>query len=185
VRDLVVSDVPLPRVIMAFRIPAYTSPDFAVAEVSRAVLGVGRASRFYKRLVRERRVATSVVTYAFPLLTGASMLLVWATGFPETDPDALERALVEELDALVEVAQGEIDRAIALTETDLVRTLERVSERADLLSMFEMYFDDPGRLNDELDRLREVTLDQIRGFVETRLGTDNRAVVTYVPESRA
>jgi predicted Zn-dependent peptidase len=185
VRDLVVSDVPLPRVIMAFRIPAYTSPDFAVAEVSRAVLGVGRASRFYKRLVRERRVATSVVTYAFPLLTGASMLLVWATGFPESDPDALESALAEELDALVEVAQGEIDRAIALTETDLVRTLERVSERADLLSMFEMYFDDPGRLNDELDRLREVTLDQIRGFVETRLGTDNRAVVTYVPESRA
>ena len=184
-RDLVVSDVPLPRVIMAFRIPAYTSPDFAVAEVSRAVLGVGRASRFYRRLVRERRVATSVVTYAFPLLTGASMLLVWATGFPETDPDTLERALAEELDALVEVAQGEIDRAIALTETDLVRTLERVSERADLLSMFELYFDDPGRLNDELDRLREVTLDQIRGFVETRLGTDNRAVVTYVPESRA
>jgi len=184
VRDLVVSDVPLPRVILAFRIPPYSSPDFAVAEVSRAVLGLGRASRLYDRLVRTRRAATSVVTYAFPLLTGASMLLVWATGFPESDPDELEAAVIEELDALAGVEQHEIDRAIALTETDLVRTLERVAERADLLSMFELYFDDPGRINRELDRLRAVSLEEIRRFVAERLGSSNRAVLTYVPEAR-
>jgi len=183
VRDVVVSDVPLPRVIMGFRIPPYTDPGFGVIEVARAVLGMGRASRFYERLVRERRIATSVVTYAFPLLTGASMLLVWATGFPGGDPAALEQAMSEELDALTSVEQSEIDRAIALTETDLVLTLERVAERADLLSMFELYFGEPGRLNSELDRLREVTLDQIRTFAGERLGTDNRAVLTYVPES--
>jgi zinc protease len=183
-RELVVSDVPLPRVIMAFRIPPYSSPDFAVAEVSRAVLGLGRASRLYERLVRERRLATSVVTYAFPLLTGASMLLVWATGFPESDPDALEAAMTEEIDALAAVEQHEVDRAIALTETDLVRMLERVADRADLLSMFELYFADPGRINRELDRLRAVTLDEIRMFVAERLGPSNRAVLTYVPEAR-
>jgi predicted Zn-dependent peptidase len=144
---------------------------------------MGRASRFYERLVRERRVAKSVVTYAFPLLTGASMLLVWATGFPDSDPDALEAAMSEEVDALTSVQQREVDRAIALTETDLVRMLERVAERADLLSMFELYFDDPGRINSELDRLRAVSLDQIRGFVGERLVPTNRAVLTYVPEA--
>lgn len=184
VRDHVVADVPLPRVIMAFRIPPYSSPDFAAVEVGRAVLGMGRASRFYRRLVRERRLATSVVTYAFPLMSGASMLLVWATGFPESDPAELEAAMSEEIDALTTVEQSEIDRAIALTETDLVRALERVAERADVLSMFELHFDDPGRVNSELDRLRDVSLDQIRTFVGERLGPDNRAVLTYVPEAR-
>jgi len=181
VRDHVVADVPLPRVILAFRIPPYSSPDFAVAEVSRALLGSGRASRLYKRLVRERRVAKGVVTYAFPLLTGASMLLVWATGYPGSDPAALEVAMLEELEALEGAQQSEIDRAIALTETDLVRGLERVAERADLLSMFDLYFDDPGRLNRELDRLRAVSLDQIRDFVGERFGADNRAVLVYEP----
>jgi predicted Zn-dependent peptidase len=184
VRDHVVSDVPLPRVIMAFRVPAYSSPDFAVAEVSRALLGMGRASRLYKRLVRERRVAKAVVTYVFPLLTGASMLLVWATGFEGSDPAALERAMIEEIDALAEAHQDEVDRAIALTETDLVRTIEHVAERADLLSMFELYFDDPGRVNTELDRLRAVSVDQIRAFAATLLTDDNRAVLTYEPEAR-
>ncbi|MGB1780063.1 MAG: hypothetical protein ACPHQP_10955, partial [Longimicrobiales bacterium] len=70
-----------------------------------------------------------------------------------------------------------------LTETDLVRALERVADRADLLSMFDLYFDDPGRLNRELDRLRSVTLEDVRAFVDQQFGTDNRAILTYVPEN--
>ena len=182
VRDLVVADVPLPRVIMASRIPPYSSDGFAMAEVVRAVLGMGRASRLYRHLVREQQIAKSVVTYAYPLLTGASMLLMWGTGYPGTDPALLEQAMARELEALIDTRQDEISRAISLIETDLVRTLERVAERADLLSMFDLYFGDPGRLNQELDRLRSVTLDDVRAFVTNQLGPDNRAVLTYVPE---
>ena len=184
VRDQVISEVPLPRVIMAFRIPPYSSPDFAVAEVSRALLGMGRASRLYDGLVRERRIAKSVVSYVYPLLSGASMFLVWGTGYPETDIEELENAMSEEIGGLVDAAQREVDRAIALTETDLVHTLERVAQRADLLSMFELYFDNPARLNTELDRLRDVTVEQIRSFSADMLGTDNRAVLTYEPKGR-
>jgi predicted Zn-dependent peptidase len=133
--------------------------------------------------VRERRIAESVVSYVYPLLSGASMMLVWATGYPETDLGALEAAVSEELEALAGAEASEVDRAIALTETDLVRTLERVAGRADLLSMFELYFADPDRLNHELDRLRGVSVDQIREFAAERLGTDNRAVLTYEPKS--
>jgi len=182
-RDHVVADVPLPRVIMGFRTPSYASADFAVAEVAQSLLGSGRASRLYRRLVRERRIAKGVVTYVYPLLSGASMLLVWATGYPGTDPADLEKAISEELADLANAQQSEIDRAIALVETDLVRSMERVAERADLLSMFDLFFDDPGRLNTELDRLRAVGLDQIHAFTHERLGEDNRAVVVFEPEN--
>ncbi len=180
-RDHVVSDVPLPRVIMGFRAPPYSSDDFAVAEVARSLLGSGRASRLYRRLVRERRIAKGVVTYVYPLLSGAAMFLVWATGYPDGDPEALEAALSEEIAALARAEQAEIDRAIALLETDLVRSLERVAERADLLSMFELYFEDPDRVNRELDRLRAVQPEQVRAFTAERLGDDNRAVVVFEP----
>lgn len=182
VRDEVLADVPLPRVIMGHRIPPYSSPEFAVGQVAEALLGKGRASRFYSRLVRERRVAKSVVVFVYPLLTGASMMLVWATGYPGTKLADLEEAVSDELDALAGANQEEIDRAITLTETDLVRSLERVAERADQLSMFDLYFDDPGRLNTELDRLRAVSLDQVSAFASEYLGGDNRAVVTFQPE---
>ena len=183
VRDHVVADVPLPRVIVAFRIPPYSSDDFAVAEVARGVLGIGRASRLYRRMVRERRIAKDTVSYAFPMLTGASMLLVWATGYPGASHEELEQALLEEIEGLATADAAEVERAIAVTETDVVRAIEGAGERADLLSMFNLYFDDPDRLNHEMDRLRAVTPEQIRAFAETRLGADNRAVVVYEPEA--
>ncbi len=182
VRDHVVSDVPLPRVIVGLRIPPYSEADFTVAEVARAVLGSGRASRLYRRLVREKRVAKDVVSYAFPLMSGASMLLVWVTGYPDSRVGDLESALGAELEGLTDAEGGEVERAVALTGTDLVRSLERVGDRADLLSMFDLYFDDPHRLNRELERLRSVTAEDVSRFAASHLGKDNRAVVSYVPE---
>jgi len=181
-RDRVVTRVPLPRTVVACRIPPYTDSDFHTADVVASILVTGRASRLYHSLVRERKIAKDVVGYAFPLITGGSQLMVWATGYPETDVDRLEEAIVGELDALDSVDDGEVERAVALTDTALVRAVERVEERADLLSMFETIFDDAGRLNSEMERIRAVTAERVRGFAERRLGEDNRAVLSYVPE---
>ncbi len=185
VRERVEDDVPLPRTYLVARIPPYTTDDFYAADVAATVLGTGKASRLYRSLVRERRLAKDVGTFAFPLRTGAAMLLVRATGFADVDPDALEAGLVEELEALAETDPEELDRGVAMNETQIVRGIERVGQRADLLSMFELFFDDPGRLNTEVDRLRAVTVDRLRAFTEEYLGADNRVVVTYVPGGEA
>jgi predicted Zn-dependent peptidase len=51
--------------------------------------------------------------------------------------------------------------------------------------MFDLYFDDPDRLNHEIDRLRAVTVEQIRDFVASQLGSDNRAVLVYEPKRKS
>jgi len=181
VREEVVSDVPLPRVYMACRVPPFTADGFQATEVAATVLGSGRSSRLYRSLVREQRVAKDVLAYVFPLHTSASLLLFWVTGFPGQDPRVLERALVEEVEGLSSVNQKELDRAVAMTETHLMRNIQRVGERADLLSMFDQAFDDPARLNDEVERVRSVDREQVRSFVSDYLGPDNRAFLTYIP----
>ena len=181
VRERVEAEVPLPRVLMAFRIPPYTDSRFFAAEVASAVLGTGRASRLYRSLVRERREAKDVTSMAFPLTTGAGMLLLWATGFPDGDPTVLEAALSREVEALATVRDEEIERAVAVTETRLIREIEQVGQRADLLSMFDQLFDDPGRINSEIERMRGVSPQDVSAFAGDFLGTNNRAVLTYVP----
>lgn len=109
------------------------------------------------------------------------MLLTWATGFPDGDPGEIEAALVGEIEGLASVTDREIERAVALTETALIRQIEQVGQRADLVSMFDQLFDDPERLNGELERLRAVTPADVSEFVARFLGADNRAVLTYVP----
>ena len=71
---------------------------------------------------------------------------------------------------------------LRLAETRLVRDVQQVGERADLLSMFQLYFGDAGRLNEEIDRLRSVTPEAIRSFAEDYMRPDNRAILTYLPK---
>ena len=181
VRDRVRARVPLPRVLIAFRVPTFLDPRFHAVEVAGAVLGAGRASRLYRTLVRERRVAKDVASFVYPLITGSSMMVIWATGYPGADPAALEAALVAQVEGLASATEAEVARAVALTDTRFVRMLEQVSERADLLSMFTFLFDDPDRLNREMELIRAVTGEDVRAVAERWLGPDNRAVLAYEP----
>jgi predicted Zn-dependent peptidase len=185
VHERVTAAVPLPRVYLGARVPPFTDEEFYAADVAASILADGRASRLYRRLVREERIARDVVAVALPLVTGRSLFLCWATGFPGEDAEVLERALVREVDALAEVGGEEVERAVALSETSLVRRVEQLSSRADLLSMYQLLFDDAARVNTEVDRLRAVTPTDIRRLVETILVAENRALLTYLPEGES
>jgi predicted Zn-dependent peptidase len=182
VRAVVEQDISLPRVYRAHRIPPYGHDDWYAAAVAAHVLGVGRAARLNRRLVRERRLAQDVVAYAFPITVGAAMLVLWATARPDIDPEALEAALEEEIAALADVGDEEVTRAIRLLEASQLDELQKVDERADQLSMFTCLFDDPDRINTELDRIRAVTAEDVRRIAARHLGGDHAATILYVPE---
>ena len=80
------------------------------------------------------------------------------------------------------MGDDEVARALALGETRFLARLEGAGGRADLLSMFEMMTGDAANLNRELERLRAVTPEDIRAFARDRLGPDNRAILTYLPQ---
>ena len=113
------------------------------------------------------------------------MLLIWATALPGQDPAELEQRLSTELERMAAVDAAEAARAVTLTETRFVRGIEQAGERADLLSMYDQLFDDPTRVNREIDRLKAVTTAEIETFASEYLGEDNRAVLTYLPEEPA
>ncbi|HSG48247.1 MAG TPA: pitrilysin family protein [Longimicrobiales bacterium] len=184
VTEVVEADVPLPRVMMAYRVPAFTDPRFPALDVAAAVLGSGRASRLYRSLVRTG-VARDAFAYPFPLVTGASFLLVGATGFPDTDPLALADAVRGELATLTEVHPAEVERGLALEEARLVRALEQMGERADRISMSTMLFDRPERVNQEVDELRAVTLEDVQAAASDYLVDQPHATLAYQPRTAA
>jgi zinc protease len=186
-RQQVESEVALPRVYLAFRIPPYGADGFYPADVAANLLATGKSSRLYRSLVRERRVAQDVVAFAFPVVTGAAMLVLWVTASPGTDPAELEAMLWAELEAIGrgEAAEEEVRRAVTGVESRQLVSLQQVGERADQLSMFTTLFDDPGRINTELDRYRAVAADDVRRFALEFLRHDNSATLVYLPRDAA
>ena len=180
----VTADVPLPRVMMGFRIPPATAPEAPAIDLASQALGSGRASRLYRNLVRTGRMRDAF-SYAFPLTAGGSMLMAGGTGFPDSDPADMERLLVEQLSGLADITQPELDRALALEEARVAQSMEHLGTRADRISANTMIFDRPERITEELEELRAVTLDQIRSVGSRYLATPNRAVLAYRPGGAA
>ncbi|CAN5852333.1 pitrilysin family protein [soil metagenome] len=181
VRETVSSEVALPRVYLAFRIPPYGDHGFFPADVAANLLATGKSSRLYRALVREQRLAQSVVAFAFPIVTGAAMLVVWATANPGVEPSDLEAALWTEIESLSHADAGEIARAVTGIEARQLIALQRVGERADQLSMFATLFDDPGKINSELDTYRAVAPRDVQSFAREHLSPDAAVVLTYLP----
>jgi predicted Zn-dependent peptidase len=182
-REVVPDDVMLPRLFLAFRSPVFGSAAYYAASVAGAILGLRKGSRLHRALVREQQVAAEAQAFTYDLTKGSDLLVVDVTGRPETSSDVLETAVNAEIDRLLHegVAQAEVDRAVALIETDLIVALQSAGDRADRLSMFTTYFNDPQLVNVQADRYRAVTAGQVNAFVRERLVPENRATLLYVP----
>jgi zinc protease len=185
VRDTVAQDISLARVYLGYRSPRYGTDDFYASFVASYILATGRAALLYRTLVRERQLAQDVIAYAFPVVVGASMFVIWATARPEVDIDVLEEATRTTVESLAQVDDADVLRALAMIEARHLADLQTVDERADQLSMYTTLFDDPDRINTELERIRAVTADDVRRFAAQYLRADNRAVLRYVPRAEA
>jgi zinc protease len=184
-REIVEDEVPLPRIYLGLRAPAWGDPAFDALEVAAQILAGGKASRTYHRLVREERIAQDVSASGVPLVGGGSMFAVVATASPGVDVERVEAALWEEMERMTRepVSEDELGRALALLETGELAALQHVEERADRLSMYATLFDDPGRINEQLGRYLAVDAAAIQGAAGAVFQANNRAFVTYMPRS--
>jgi len=186
-REVVEDDVVAPRLFLAFRVPAAGSAGWYAASLMGAVLGTGDGSRLARALVREQRIASAATAYTFDLAKGSDLLVCDVTAHPGVTADALEAAVLAEIDRVRRpdapdaVQEAERERALALLETSWVTALQSAGARADKLSQFATYFDDPARVNEEPARHAAVRVADLAAFAAASLGPDNRAALLYVP----
>ena len=175
--------VPARALMAAYRMPRDGTRDCDAAELALTVLAEGMSSRLYNRLVRRDRTA---VTAGFGLvrLAGAPSLAwldVKASG--DAEIPQIEAAIDEELARLRAEAPGaeEMERAQALVERQWLDRLGTVAGRADELCRSALLFGDPQLAFTAVNRILDVTAEEVRAVAAARLRPDNRAVLVYEP----
>jgi zinc protease len=183
-RQVLEDDVRLPRVYIAFRTPPYGQRAWYAADLLAGVLSGGKSSVLYRDLVYERQMAQDVGAYISPYEV-ASTFLVMATARPGVEPAALEAALLEHLEraGAASPSPEDFDRSRNRMLTEHFSGLQKLDNRADLLSLFTTYFDDPGGVEREADRYREIEPDELRALAAERFTASERVVVTVVPRN--
>jgi zinc protease len=185
-RRRVVGDrVELPRVYMAWLTPPIFKPGDADAAMTAEVLGGGRASRLYKKLVYEKQIAQDVSVRQESLILG-SQFRIQATARPGHTAEELETAIADELQQLTVRPPDakEIERARNGIEVRLIQRLEALGGFggvADRLNLYNHYLGTPDYLRKDIERHRAVTADSLVAFVRDQLQPSARAVVHAVP----
>ncbi len=181
-RRVVPSRVELPRVYMAWHTPPVYGPVDAVADVAANVLGGGRASRLYKRLVYEKQLAQDVSVFQYSLQLG-SIFWVQATARPGHTAEDLEKAIDDEIAAFRARPPdpSELEQARNRIETSMIGSLESISGLADRLNAYNHYLGTPDYLQQDVVRYRSVTTGAVHTFARDYLQPNARVVVHAVP----
>ncbi|MBD3333939.1 MAG: insulinase family protein [Candidatus Eisenbacteria bacterium] len=178
-RRVILEEDAQPVVMIAYHIPARSHPDWYAYEMLADILGSGRTSRLYEKLVKEDKLATRMwVSTGQPGEKYPNLLGITATASEETDPFVLEEAIHAEVRRLFEegVRQDELDKVRSRVKADFVRRLRSNWGLAIQLAINETRMGDWREMFRELDRIGEVTTDDIHRVARETLKKSNRTV---------
>ncbi|MFE2180241.1 M16 family metallopeptidase [Streptomyces sp. NPDC059455] len=182
-REVVEEEVPARALMAAYRLPHDGTRESDAADLALTVLGGGESSRLHNRLVRHDRTAVAA-GFGLLRLSGApslGWLDVKASGGVEVP--AIEAAVDAELARFAEEGPTpqEMERAQAQIEREWLDRLATVGGRADELCRYAVLFGDPQLALTAVERVLDISPEEVRAVAAARLRPDNRAVLVYEP----
>jgi len=181
-RVQVTDRVELPRLTLAWHTPAMYQSGDADLDVVSHILGGGKASRLYKKLVYERQLAQSVEVVQSSLSLG-SVFAVETLARPGKSLDEIEALIDAELNELAArpPSAEEVQRARTTIQTQLFARMEKMGTLADLINHYNQMAGDPDFIGKDLARYQAVTPETVRAAAAQYLGKNARVVVQATP----
>lgn len=170
------------KVTIGFRAPKLAESDHLVAQVLSEVLSGGRASRLYRKLVRELELASEVRVFVTPF-SDPGLLEFYASGREGVPAERLIAVLEQELAALREtgVQQEELNRAQARFELGLLHGLETADGKANTIGFYDCLLQQPAAAFDRLVASSRVTPDEVLAFARRYLNPHQGTTVIVRP----
>ncbi|MEO8747166.1 MAG: pitrilysin family protein [Rhodanobacter sp.] len=173
-----------PRIIRTWVVPQLGSDDAVELDLAASVLGGGKTSRLYQRLVYQDKLADDVSAsmHAFAL---AGQFQIHADVKDAVDPSTVKAAIDDELKKFMTEGptQDELDRARMTDRGYFTRGLEKVGGfggKAVILAEGQVYRGDPGAYRKDLERSEAATVASVRNAADKWLSLGDYAL-TVLP----
>lgn len=142
----------------AWAVPGFGSEDRSLLDVVAATLGGGQTSPLYRKLVAEHGLATNVSASLIPNQI-ASVFVVSVSVRDGIDPAQAEQGLDEVMEKFLTdgPSQAELDKNKNNIQTALIRGMESVQLKGELLAEGELYMGDADFVNVDIERTRSAS----------------------------
>jgi zinc protease len=165
-RDSVQDRVPQARLYRVWNVPQADSPEEALLDLAAQILGQGKTSRLYKRLVYKDQVATgATATDNNSEIAGQFFLTL--TAKPGGDLKTVEAAADQELQNFLKNGPTEAELQLAKTQTygQYARIMERIGGfggKSDILAKCQTFTGNPDCYKEYLKRIQAATPASVR-----------------------
>jgi len=167
-----------PTVMIGFHKPAINTPDDYVFDVINMILGSGRTSRFYKKLVIETQIASDIGAFDAPGSRYPNLFVISANPRAPHTVTELENAIQGELDLLktTAVAERDLQRILNKIEYEEARRMGTNGGLARNLTEYEATTGSWRYMSEHRGRIARVTPADIQRVAGTYFTRENRSV---------
>jgi len=178
-RRVTLEDPAQPFVLIGYHKPGINHPDDAVFDAITDIVGMGRTSRLYRSLVKEKKIA--VVASGFQGLPGnkyPGLFLFYAMPARGHTHQECEQAIYEEIEKLKTelVTPEDLAKAKTRARAGLIRQLDSNSGLAAQITFYEVVTGDWRNLFKQLDKIERVTAEDIQRVAKEYFTKKNRSV---------
>jgi len=175
----------LTQVIFAWHSPAGYGEGDAELEILADALSREGPGRLYKALVYDHPLAQSVrAAQDGKTFSGVFEIAVTLRG--ETRVEDVKQIVLDEVARVSQelLADKEIHRVIAAREAGVIRRLETVFGRSQVLQDYNHYLGDPDKISWDLERYRTTTAERIRATAAKYLSPGHVVTVITAPQAK-
>jgi len=175
--------VELPKLIVIWPSPQGFAPGDAECDLLSSVMGRGKASRLYERLVHHDQIATEVQAVQASADLG-SQLRIEVLAAPGHTTAQVQAALDSEIKKMLTEGPtaAEIDSARERIVSDYARGLEGLQPRSERLADYAVHFGDANSLERDLARYAQATPASVLAVAKQVL-VPGRLVIDVQPEA--
>jgi zinc protease len=180
--------VQLPRIYRAWHTSYLYGAGDAETDIAVDILAQGKNSRLYKSLVYDRQIAQDVSLFHLSRELG-SVAVVVATARPGIPLREIEKTIDEEIRRFIGSGptDRELERVKNYHKSSFTYSLQRVGGFfgvTDRLNEYNIFKNDPGYINVDLQRYLAPTKEDVRMYAERYLGADGNVTLSIVPKGR-
>ncbi|MBY5958857.1 insulinase family protein [Membranicola marinus] len=183
--DTIYDNISLPAMFLTYRIPAQTDPDIYPIKMLATLLSGGESSRMVKKLKNEEKLAIQITNFPMNLEDpGVSFMI----GLPNMGIEL--SALLEGVDQEIVKVQNELitDREYQKLqnqfESEFIQNNTSMVAIAESLANYYTYFGNTNLINTEIEKIKNVTKEDIRRVANDYFTPDNRVVLFYLPKQQ-
>ena len=179
------SNIQIPAVIAAYRIPSMKTRDSRVLDMISFYLSGGKSSVLYKKLVDTKKMALQAGAINLSQEDYGTYILF---GLPQGETQLSD--IVKEIDKEVAKMQTDLISKKAYQklqnqfENKFVNSNSSVEGIANSLARYNMLYGDTNLINTEIEIFRSITREEIREVAKKYLNPNQRLILEYLPESQ-